>query len=68
VARALGLSVVAEGIEEPTQLEVLRGMDCDAAQGFLFMRPQPPDVLASMLELDAVALSDSSAVGDAARN
>lgn len=68
VARALGLSVVAEGIEEPAQLEVLRGMDCDAAQGFLFMRPQPPDVLASMLELDAVALSDSSAVGDAARN
>ena len=68
VARALSLNVVAEGIEEPAQLEVLRSMDCDAAQGFLFMRPQPPDVLASMLELDAVALSESSAVGDAARN
>ncbi|MEX2440486.1 MAG: GGDEF domain-containing phosphodiesterase [Actinomycetota bacterium] len=54
VARALDLSVVAEGIEEPGQLEQLRRLECDSAQGFLFMRPQPPDVLAPLLELDAV--------------
>jgi EAL domain-containing protein (putative c-di-GMP-specific phosphodiesterase class I) len=41
VARALGLSVVAEGIEESAQLEHVRALGCDAAQGFLFMRPQP---------------------------
>lgn len=54
VARALGDSVVAEGIEEPMQLEQLRSLECDSAQGFLFMRPPPPDVLAPLLELDAV--------------
>jgi sensor c-di-GMP phosphodiesterase-like protein len=68
VARALRLSVVAEGIEEPAQLEELRALDCDAGQGYLFMRPQPPDVMASLLELDAVALSDVPAVGDTARS
>ncbi|MGH2671581.1 MAG: EAL domain-containing protein [Actinomycetota bacterium] len=42
VARALRLSVVAERIEEPAQLEEIRALDCDAGQGYLFMRPQPP--------------------------
>jgi EAL domain-containing protein (putative c-di-GMP-specific phosphodiesterase class I) len=41
LAHALGLQVVAEGVETERQFEVLRGMDCDFAQGYLFSRPMP---------------------------
>ncbi|HET7035583.1 MAG TPA: bifunctional diguanylate cyclase/phosphodiesterase, partial [Thermomicrobiaceae bacterium] len=41
VAHSLGLRVVAEGIEEPEQLALLRSLDCDLAQGFLLARPAP---------------------------
>ena len=64
VARALGLSVVAEGIEEREQLEELQGMHCDIGQGYFFMRPQPPEALSSILELDGVSLPASSSAGD----
>lgn len=37
--RHLGLRTVAEGVERPEQLEVLRLVGCDAAQGFLLGRP-----------------------------
>ncbi|HEX2080576.1 MAG TPA: EAL domain-containing protein [Longimicrobium sp.] len=36
LARGLGLEVVAEGVESADQLEALRALGCDAAQGFLF--------------------------------
>lgn len=39
MAHALGLTVVAEGIERPTQLQVVRDLHCDLAQGYLLGRP-----------------------------
>jgi diguanylate cyclase (GGDEF)-like protein len=39
LARALGLHVVAEGIERPEQVAALRELRCDLGQGFLFSRP-----------------------------
>lgn len=39
LARSLGLGVVAEGVENQQQLERLRLLDCDQAQGFMFSRP-----------------------------
>ena len=39
IARALGMSAVAEGVETPTQLERLRELGCQLAQGLLFARP-----------------------------
>ena len=39
VGRDLGIEVVAEGIERPEQLELLRGMGCGLGQGFLVARP-----------------------------
>ncbi|MGE0486498.1 MAG: EAL domain-containing protein [Gammaproteobacteria bacterium] len=41
MARALGIDVVAEGVETAGQAAMLRGMGCQYAQGFLFGRPQP---------------------------
>ena len=39
VAHGLGLRVVAEGVETGDQFEMLRGLGCDAAQGYLVARP-----------------------------
>jgi len=39
LAHALGLSVVAEGVQNKEQLATLRALRCDYAQGFLFSRP-----------------------------
>ncbi|WP_207500579.1 putative bifunctional diguanylate cyclase/phosphodiesterase [Klenkia soli] len=41
-AHAFGLTVVAEGVEEPCQLEALRAESCDQVQGYLMSRPVPP--------------------------
>ena len=41
LAHSLDLRVVAEGVEDEEQLEVLRAQGCEAAQGFLFSRPLP---------------------------
>jgi EAL domain-containing protein (putative c-di-GMP-specific phosphodiesterase class I) len=41
IGRALGLDVVADGVETPAQLGALSGFGCHSAQGFLLARPQP---------------------------
>jgi diguanylate cyclase (GGDEF)-like protein/PAS domain S-box-containing protein len=41
MAHGLGLKVIAEGIENITQLVILRAQLCDIAQGFLFSKPIP---------------------------
>jgi len=43
LGKALGLTVVAEGVEEMEQLEAIRDPQCDLAQGFLLARPLVPD-------------------------
>jgi diguanylate cyclase (GGDEF)-like protein/PAS domain S-box-containing protein len=45
----LGLSVVAEGVEDESTLDLLGSFGCDAAQGFYMGRPMPPDDLARWL-------------------
>jgi len=41
LGHALGLNVVAEGVETETQAALLRQIDCDVFQGFLFAHPMP---------------------------
>jgi EAL domain-containing protein (putative c-di-GMP-specific phosphodiesterase class I) len=41
LAKALGLHVVAEGVETPQQANRLRLLGYEAAQGFYFARPMP---------------------------
>ena len=43
MARALGLTVVAEGVERDEQLERLRELGCDRVQGFLIAEPMPAE-------------------------
>jgi diguanylate cyclase (GGDEF)-like protein/PAS domain S-box-containing protein len=42
MAHNLGLSVVAEGVEDPADLDVLVGLGCEYGQGFLWSRPIDP--------------------------
>ncbi len=41
MGHSLGLSVLAEGVEEKCQVEILKEMDCDTIQGFYFDKPMP---------------------------
>ena len=45
LAHNLGLTVVAEGVEDEVALDMLVEYGCDSAQGFLFSRPCPADEL-----------------------
>jgi diguanylate cyclase (GGDEF)-like protein/PAS domain S-box-containing protein len=70
MARSLGLSVVAEGIEDEEQAAALRVLGCDEGQGFLFWRPMTADAVDDLLECArglAVAGSPLSLGGPAAR-
>jgi len=49
LARNLGLTVVAEGIETEAVLRHLTALGCDTAQGYFISRPQPPEQLTAML-------------------
>ena len=50
LAHNLGHRVVAEGVEDTSTLELLRGLGCDAAQGFLFARPGPAPRIRRLIE------------------
>jgi EAL domain-containing protein (putative c-di-GMP-specific phosphodiesterase class I) len=39
LGKALSIETIAEGIEQPNELSLLRGERCDGGQGFLFARP-----------------------------
>lgn len=43
MAASLQVDVIAEGVETPEQLTVLRGLECTCFQGYLFGRPLAAD-------------------------
>jgi diguanylate cyclase (GGDEF)-like protein len=49
MARALGLEIVAEGVETAEQLAAVRELGCHQAQGFYFLPPVPADEVPGML-------------------
>jgi diguanylate cyclase len=60
LGHALKLSVTAEGVETADQLGNLQLAGCDTAQGFLFFRPEPPEVV-EQLFADARAAVEADA-------
>lgn len=50
MAHALGMKVVAEGVENRQQMDILRALDCDELQGFLFSKPLSASEAALLLE------------------
>ncbi len=49
VARSLGLSIVAEGVEDEAVLAALQRHGCDEVQGFYYSRPIPPEEMAAFI-------------------
>jgi predicted signal transduction protein with EAL and GGDEF domain len=49
VAHQLGLTVVAEGVEDADTVAALRRHRCDTIQGFWWCRPAPADVITAWL-------------------
>lgn len=58
LANALGMKVVAEGIETTSQLERLSALGCEYAQGYLFSRPVPVDGAIELLRTPFLAPGD----------
>ena len=57
MGHALGLHVVAEGVERKDQLEFLRELGCDEYQGFLISEPLPENELVHLLGLRRAQVS-----------
>jgi EAL domain-containing protein (putative c-di-GMP-specific phosphodiesterase class I) len=49
LGRNLGLSVIAEGVEDERQAQILRELGCPLAQGYLYSRPLSPAALLAWL-------------------
>jgi diguanylate cyclase (GGDEF)-like protein/PAS domain S-box-containing protein len=49
IGHNLGKAVIAEGVESPAQLALLRELGCEAAQGYLFSRPVDGDTARSLI-------------------
>ena len=60
LADTLGVMVIAEGIETPTQRQLLLDAGCTLGQGFLLAHPQPISTLKQTDQLPPVAAADST--------
>lgn len=68
LAHNLGLKVVAEGVETQAQLELLRGLGCEKAQGYLFSKPVDHAAILKLLgnsPTEAFGMGRSKAAGSA---
>jgi diguanylate cyclase (GGDEF)-like protein len=62
MAHKLRMQVLAEGVETEAQLQMVRDLGCDAAQGYFFSRPMPaPEFEAAWLVSEAVAVTSAPA-------
>jgi len=65
LGHALKLSVTAEGVETADQLGNLQTAGCDTAQGFLFYRPEPPEVVERLFADGHAAAEPASVAAEA---
>jgi diguanylate cyclase (GGDEF)-like protein/PAS domain S-box-containing protein len=59
IGTALGLSVVAEGVETPQQAASLQALGCDTAQGYLYSPPRPEGDLLRVLAAERIVPSST---------
>jgi diguanylate cyclase (GGDEF)-like protein len=58
LGRGLGMQIVMEGVENPEEVEILRGFNCDIIQGYVFARPTPaPQALGFARDLAAKSVA-----------
>jgi EAL domain-containing protein (putative c-di-GMP-specific phosphodiesterase class I) len=50
LGKSLGLSLIAEGVEELSHVEFLKEIDCEEIQGYWFSRPLEEEALVAFLE------------------
>ena len=69
LGRALGVTIVAEGIEEIGQMQRLRDLGCELGQGYLFAHPMDVDAAHQYLVEDAATIAhvEGTARGNARR-
>lgn len=56
MAHKLGIRVIAEGVETEAQRAILKKIDCDFAQGYLFAKPMPADKFENLLQNESKML------------
>jgi len=61
MAHKLGLTAVAEGVENPETVEILREYGCDYAQGFYYCRPLSPEDMGALLKSSRPGLANFTA-------
>lgn len=57
MGHSLNLKIIAEGVETKAQLEILRAMQCDYIQGYLFSMPLSAEAVTELLKKGAAFLS-----------
>lgn len=62
MSRELGITVIAEGVENQLQVEFLRERGCDAVQGFLYTEPLPVDEVPAFLAACRQVLDETSVI------
>jgi len=63
----LGLTVVAEGVEDEATLHRLEGLGCDLAQGYHFSKPLPPEAFNKWIGMTVPAPGEPAPFGPAER-
>ncbi|MDT8408457.1 MAG: PAS domain S-box protein [Wenzhouxiangellaceae bacterium] len=63
MAHALGMEVIAEGVEDQRQLEYLQAHGCDFYQGYWFSKPLPIDEFADLLDKQPM-IADAGSMAD----
>jgi EAL domain-containing protein (putative c-di-GMP-specific phosphodiesterase class I) len=54
LGHGLGIDVIAEGVDSPEQVDMLRAEGCEEAQGYLFARPCPAEDFIALERADAI--------------